>query len=246
MIDMQGILSEYLPLQLINFGDVYAPENHPEAWLDEYDFSWRPIVDGNESEPQIYLGDTPMRFSVEEKRHNKASHIKQELGDRLLRLPPVSSCWGSGSLMLYSELADKLTFTPILGVTKTPATLVDAAGDEREGFTALSFHKIFFHQRVNLRLAGVPIQQRPIIRILLKGNSDTYLVHKSILDDWQKAGVETVCYDIKESHQSFNFLCNLKMYYGSVASLDYGNLDDFQNGKNPLLDGYFLFDDDNN
>lgn len=244
MIDMQGILSEYLPLQLINFGDVYAPENHPEAWLNEYDFSWRPIVDEDENEPQIYLGDMPMRFAVEEKQDDKTGHIKQELGEQRLRLPPLSACWGSGSLMMRSDLADKLAFTPILGVTKTPATLVDAAGDEREGFTALSFHKVFFHQRANVRLAEVPAQQRPIIRILLKGNSDTYLVHKSLLDEWQKAGVETVCYDIKEKHQSFDYLCNLKMYYGSVASLSYRNLQDFQNGKEPLFNDQLFADDD--
>lgn len=242
MIDMQGVLSEYLPLQLINFGDVCAPESNPDAWLNEYDFSWHPIVDEDETAAQIYLGDAPMRFGVEGD-HEKAEFIKRELGDQLLRLPPVSSCWGSGSLMLRGDLADNLAFTPILGVTKTPATLVDAAGDEREGFTVLSFHKILFHERANLRLAEVPEEQRPLIRILLKGNSDTYLIHKSILDEWQQAGVETVCYNIKEKHQSFNSLCNLDMYYGSVGTLGYKNIDDFQNSKEPL---YYddLFEDD--
>ena len=106
----------------------------------------------------------------------------------------------------------------------------------------MSFHKILFHERANLRLAEEPAEQRPIIRILLKGNSDTYLVHQSVLDAWQKAGVETVCYDIKEKYQSFSNLCNLDMYYGSLGSVSFRNMDDFQNNNEPMF--YDELDDD--
>lgn len=234
MNDMQGILTEYLPLQLIRFGGVYATEGNPKVCLGEYDFVWRPIMEGGESEPQLYLGDSPMRFGVDGAT-DKAQYIKQALGDQKLRLPEVSGCWGSGSLMLCNELAQTLSFSPILGVTKTPAIITDAAGEERMEYTAISFHKIFFHERASMRLATVPASQRPIIRILLKSHSDTFLIHKSLLSEWKKLDIGTVCFDIKTQYQSFNTLCNLGMYFGSVGTVSFRTLDDFQHNREPIF-----------
>ncbi|GEK09998.1 hypothetical protein J8Z24_17835 [Pseudoalteromonas sp. SCSIO 43201] len=230
MNDLQGILSEYLPLQLIRFGEVYGPEDDPDMWLSEYDFIWRPIVDEGEQVPQLYLGDEPMRFGVDCET-DKAGYIKQSLGHQPLRLPEISSCWGDSSLMLRNDLLEGVEFSPILGVTRTSATIVDAAGDERTGFTALSFHKVFFHERARLRFENIPVSKRLIIRMLLKRHSDTFFIHKSLLAKWKELDIETVCFNIKAHHLSFKTLCNLEMYYGSVGSNSYQTLDDFQHNR---------------
>lgn len=239
MIDMDGILADYLPLQLIRFGDVYAPDEQPEVWLNEYDFIWRPAAPDNKDQ-QLYFGVEPIRFTVEGQQ-GKAKYINQALAGAPLRLPNISMCWGDESLMLSDTLADKLDFSAMLGVTRTAATLVDAAGQERSGFTALSFHKVFFHQRVTTRLAQVPAQQRPIIKILLKRHRHTYLVHKSILAAWQEQGIQDVCYDIAPKYQSFKRLCNLDMYFGSVATVSFSSLADFQQQTSPI---WWAEDDD--
>ncbi len=228
MRDMEGILSEYLPLQVISYGDVYAPDEDPDAWLNEYDFYWKPIVEGHA--PQLYLSEKTMRFGPESERDKKQA-IKNQLNGADLRLPKISNCWGDGSIMFSNTLADKLSFSPILGVTKTAATIVDAAGVERKGFTAFSFHKIFFHQRITTRLATLPAEQRPIIRVLLKGNRDTYFVHKAVLEQWQKLGVEDVLYDIDEKFQSFQSLCNEEFYFGSGGSRCFKSLAEFQSNQ---------------
>ena len=240
MRDMQGILQEYMPLQLNDFGAVYASEEHPNVWLSEYDFSWRPVTDDTENTPQLYFDKTHMHFSNEGEQE-KAEHIKKALGTQLLRLPEVSACWGESSLMIRNDLADKLIFSPRLGVTRVPATLIDAAGDERVGYTALSFHKVFFHERITLRFADIPAEQRPIIRIKLKSMGDTFLIHKSLLAQWQLLGVQTVVYDIEEKYQSFNTLCNLDMYSFCYGNNSYFSLDDFQRNNNPMY--WSMFDD---
>lgn len=227
---MDGILAEYLPLQIIATGDIYASDEVPQAWLNEYDFDWQPYVDGHlasDDTPQLYLGDKAMTFGVED-NYDKAPFIKQQLNNSLLRLPKISMCWGGKSLMLDNQLAAQLAFSPILGVTRTQACIVDAAGDKRNGFTALSFHKSFFHERVTDRLAEVEAKLRPIIKVQLKKHNQTYLIHKSILKQWQELGVDDVCFDIREQHQSFQYLCNAEMYYGSGGTRSFANLADYQ------------------
>lgn len=227
---MEGIWADYLPLQIISVGDVYASDEEPDAWLSEYDFEWRPYVDDSlecDDTPQRYLGDKPMTFGVED-NYNKASVIKSQLQGELLRLPKVSCCWGDDSIMLSSELAEKLEFAPNLGVTRSTATIVDAAGDKQKGFTALSFHKTFFHERVSKRLACLDAPLRPIIKVQLKAHSQTYFIHKSVLQEWKKMGVEDVCFDVSEQHQSFNYLCNAEMYFGSGGARCFKNLADYQ------------------
>lgn len=230
MKDMTGIWAEYLPLQIISVGDIYASEDEPDAWLNEYDFEWRPYVnDSLESDdtPQRYLGDKPMTFGVED-NYNKAAVIKSQLLGQQLRLPKVSSCWGDDSLMLSNELAEGLEFAPSLGVTRSAATIVDAAGDKHKGFTALSFHKSFFHERVAKRLVSLDPKLRPIIKVKLKAHSQTYFIHKSVLQKWKDLGVEDVCFEVSDQHQSFNYLCNAEMYFGSGGARCFKSLADYQ------------------
>lgn len=230
MKDMKGIFTEYLPLQIVSVGDVYASDDLPEAWLNEYDFDWRPLIDGSvesEDTPRRYLGDTTMTFGVED-NYNKASVIKQKLNGEKLRLPKISACWGDKSLMLSNELAGKLRFSPILGVTKTEAIIIDAAGEKRSGFTALSFHKSFFHDRVTKRLNSIDAVSRPIIKVQLKGHTHAYFIHKSVLENWQLAGIDDVRFDVSEQHQSFNYLCNAEMYFGSGGTRCFKTLEDYQ------------------
>lgn len=232
MKDMDGILKEYLPLQLIGFGDVYADEDGDEnAWLSEYDFIWKPKVK-DDSTPQVFLGDEALTFIPDGQDKRKA--LKNKIGDKQLRLPKLSECWGHESLMIANELAEKLTFSGILGVTRTKAEIIDAAGDKHSGFTALSFHKALFYERLESRLEHVSPELRPIIKVSLKPHTSTYLIHKSVLEQWQQAGVEDVLYDIEEKHCALKNLIKNDYYHGHGGNRDFSNMDDFLLNRNPM------------
>lgn len=98
MIDMQGILSEYLPLQLIYFGDVYADEDgDPYAFLNEYDFIWQPISE-NRSRPHLFLGEEVVRFKPESGK-DKVENLNRRTGGNLCVCPKFqpaqvnTRCW---------------------------------------------------------------------------------------------------------------------------------------------------------
>ena len=79
MEDMQGILNEYKPLQIIRYGEVYGNDSEEtEAWLSEYDFIWKPITE-LDCAPKLYLGGEPMHFGVEDK-YDKADALKTAAG----------------------------------------------------------------------------------------------------------------------------------------------------------------------
>lgn len=235
MLDITGILSDYLPLQVISFGDVYGEESDYESWLNEYDFSWSPKV-GGRHKPQLYFGDEELVFETEGK--NKQEALQAKLNGQLLRLPKISYCWGNQSIMVANELADQLSFSPILGVTRTKATVIDAAGQTRDDFTAFSFHKSFFHERTNTRFEKIETTLRPIININLKKSSTVLLVHKSVLEAWQQIGIEDVLYDISEEHLSLKKLINNDMYFSHAGSRCYRTLNDFQENVKPMCDFY--------
>jgi len=233
MKDMTGILKDYLPLQFIDFGDVYADEDgDSNAWLNEYDFIWKPKVDSKYA-PQLYLGDEPLTFITDGK--NKRSSLKDKIGDKQLRLPKISMCWGSQSLMVADELAEHLTFSEILGVTRTKAEIIDAAGDKRQGFTALSFHKDLFHERVETRLEHVTSELRPIIKVHLTASNSIYLIHKNVLNKWQQAGIEDVSYDIDDQHCKLKSLMKEDFYSVSAGSRNFKNMEDFLFNQNPII-----------
>ena len=233
MEDMTGILKDYLPLQLVGYGDVYADEEGDEnAWLNEYDFIWKPKVD-SEDTPQVYLGDQTICFIT--KGRDKRDALKNKIGDKLLRLPKISNCWGKESLMMADELAEALTFSEILGVTRTKAEIIDAAGDKRQGYTAFSFHKVLFHERIETRLEHVSAELRPIIKVFLKAHSSTYLIHKDVLEKWQHANVEDVAYNIDDEHRKLRNLERAEFYYGSSGNRDFSNMEDFLLNQNPRI-----------
>ncbi|HAS61303.1 MAG TPA: hypothetical protein DCS35_01275 [Vibrio sp.] len=234
MLDMHGILSEYLPLQLIHFGDVYADKDgDPMAWLDEYDFEWQPIVDTKYT-PQLYFGDEVMHFAPKDR--NKKASLQKRLGGQPLRMPKVSECWGDQSLLIANELANELQFASNLGVTRSEAVVFDAAGNEHLGYTAFSFHKSFFHERVEVRFATMPQELRPLIRISLTGYSSTYLIHKSIFEKWQSLAVEDLNYDIDADDLVLDNLIKSKFYSGHVGSRCFFSMDDFQQNQNGHID----------
>ncbi len=236
MLDMHGILRDYLPLQLIRFGDVYADkEGDQDAWLNEYDFTWQPIVE-SDCIPQLYFGDKPLSFKPEGQRDKKAA-LQARLRGEPMRMPKVSLCWGTGhSFLIANQLADELQFAANLGVTRTVADIFDAAGNQHSGYTAFSFHKTFCHEKVESRFALVPEALRPIIAVKLKGHRSTCLIHRLLLDRWKELGVDDINYDIQQEFLSLSNLIKAKSYYGVAGSRTFGNMDDFQNNINGVID----------
>ncbi|ARC94997.1 hypothetical protein B6A42_26585 (plasmid) [Vibrio coralliilyticus] len=234
MMDMQGILSEYLPLQLIHVGDVYAdPEGDPHAWLNEYDFIWQPMSDSR-SHPHLFLGDDVVRFKPESDR-DKMEHLNRRTGGQPLRMPKISTCSGPYTLLLANALADELEFSDKLGITRSAAEVHDAAGHLHTDFTALSFHKVWFHHRFETRFHDLPSAQRLLVCIETHHSSSTFLIHQSLLEHWQQRGVEDVNYDIEPEHQRLTTLMTQRHYWGS-RTRSFANLDDFQQNRNGQID----------
>lgn len=230
MIDIQGILSEYLPLQLIYFGDVYADKDgDPYAWLNEYDFIWQPISDSR-SHPHLFLGEEVVRFKPESEE-DKIENLNHRTGGQPLRMPKISTCSGQYTLLVANELADELEFSDKLGVTRSATEVYDAAGHLHTDFTALSFHKVLFHHRFETRFNDMPSAKRLLVCIELNHYSSTFLIHQSLLERWQQRGVEEVNYDIEPEHQSLKTLMAQDHYWGSRTRW-FANLDDFQQNRN--------------
>ncbi|GLT16603.1 hypothetical protein GCM10007938_03790 [Vibrio zhanjiangensis] len=236
MIDMQGILSEYLPLQLIRFGDVYADEGgDPHAWLNEYDFIWKPISDSSSYIP-VLLGDEVVRFGPDSDR-NKVENLVRRINGQPLRMPKISICSSKYMLLVANELSDELEFTDKLGITRSASEVYDAAGHLHTNFTVLSFHKVFFHQRFETRFKDTPSDKRLLVCIELDAHSSTYLIHQSLLERWKKYGVEEVNYDIKAEHLSLNTLMTLDFYWPNRPR-SFANMDDFQQNRNGDIGDY--------
>ncbi|GAK84450.1 hypothetical protein JCM19238_2017 [Vibrio ponticus] len=234
MSDKQSILNEYLPLQLITFGDVYADEGGDEdAWLNEYDFTWQPIVD-TKYHPQLYFGDELMRFKPE--GQDKREAINRRTGGIPLRMPNISFCWGSKSLLIANELADELHFSERLGITRSQAEVTDAAGHLHHHFSALSFHKALTPQRIETRLSDVACEQRLLICIALKKHRSTFLIHQSLLERWQRLGIEDIHFEVEEKYRSLETLMAGKFYSARYTQRCFRNLDDFQHNQNAMLD----------
>jgi len=100
--------------------------------------------------------------------------------------------------MFNDELLNSLKFSPILGITKTTATITDVIDDVHEGYTALSFHKALSYTRVESRLKEIPVEQRPIICIALTTFGRAFVVHKSVLEQWKALGVEDIQYNFED------------------------------------------------
>ncbi|WP_104041384.1 hypothetical protein [Vibrio hyugaensis] len=236
MIDMQGILSAYLPLQLIRFGDVYADEGgDPYAWLSEYDFIWKPISDCSSHTP-VFLGDEVVRFGPDSDQ-NKIENLDRRIGGQPLRMPKISICSSRYMLLVANELADELEFSDKLGITRSATAVYDAAGHLHTNFTALSFHKVFFHHRFESRFKDIPSANRLLICIELDAHSSTFLIHQSLLERWQDYGIEEVNYDVKTEHLSLNKLMTLDRYWPNRPR-SFANMDDFQQNRNGRIDDY--------
>ncbi|UTZ41425.1 hypothetical protein [Vibrio campbellii] len=155
----------------------------------------------------------------------------------LLRMPKISICSSRYILLVANELADQLEFSDKLGITRSVAEVYDAAGNLHTNFTALSFHKVFFHQRFETRFKNIPKESRLLVRVELDASSSTFLIHQSLLENWQKCGIEEVNYDIKDEHLSLNKLMTLN-YYWPHRTCSFANMDDFQQNINGMIDSY--------
>ena len=237
MLDEQGILKDYLPFHVIHVGDVC--DDHPEygestGYLSEYDFTWQLQTESRDT-PQMYLGDKPLVFKSEgadNKNDEFLPALQSKIGNNPLRIPRISSCWGMDqSMMFATELADQLSFSPILGITRTEATLIDSAGHEHTGFTALTFHKALRADRIELRLKDLPVSERPILPVALK-DRNVLLIHKDVLAEWKQQGIDDVEYEPDEEYQRLASLEKMTMYYQSGGNRDFSTLQDYQDNKN--------------
>lgn len=238
MLDMQGILKDYRPLQIIDVGDVtdtHAEHGEYTPYFNGYNFSWQPDVETRNT-PQVYLGEGTMKFKPEYGLDLSQEEVKEKLQGQKLRLPKMSYCWGrDGSVMMADELATKLNFSPILGVVTTPAIITDALGDEHSGYTALSFHKALTYDRIEQRLADVPEEQRLIVMISLKSHTRALFIHKSLLEQWQAAGVDDVVYEFKDKDLQLKKIIKNDMYFGSGGGRDFRSVMDYQLNQNGMV-----------
>ncbi len=240
MLDRQGILSQYRPFHPYS---VEVMDTHPDygeellTLLNEYDFSFQPQAedDDDSNTPQVYWGDEPLTF-VTERGNNKiiAKMAQDKLAGQPLRLPLINRCWGRNQSWMFSNsLVESLSFSPILGITRTPATIVDAVGQHRQGYTALTFHKFLTADRIESRLANVPVEQRLIVPVSMKEKTDgILLIHESLMQQWQQQGVTDIEYEISDEHLSLAELEENDMYYQSAGSMNFYTMDDYQNNRN--------------
>ncbi len=244
MLDRQGILSQYRPFHPYS---VEIMDTHPDygeellTLLNEYDFSFQPQAeDGDDSNtPQLYWGDEPLTF-VTERGHKPiiTKMIQDKLAGQTLRLPLINRCWGRQQSWMFSDtLVDSLSFSPILGITRTPATIIDAAGQHRQSYTALTFNKFLTADRIESRLADIPVEQRLIMPVRLKGEEEDnensiLLIHESLMERWQQQGVTDIGYDIPDDYLSLAELAENDRYYQSAGSMNFYTMDDYQNNRN--------------
>ncbi|MCE0556858.1 hypothetical protein [Motilimonas sp. E26] len=231
MLDMQGILKEYRPLQMFSVDVCEKSGDEYIEYLNEYNFTWQPEPkDGGIA--QLFTGEEPLTFHGKRSDPLAVKALKAKLGNNPLRLPVISFCWGQEqSIMLSNKIADDIYFSPILGVTRTPATIIDATKQTRSGYTVFSFHKVFSYARVESRLADVPVAQRLMIRIQLTAHKSMYLVHQSLLTRWQAAGVTELAYDFDNQSLNLKQLIKKGSYTSSAGYQTFDSLADYQKCK---------------
>lgn len=240
MNDTDGILAEYVPLRIKDIESIYATEDNDEFHdlLERGNFDWCIEAQRNETMNQIFDG-TPHIFSGEAKG-NKA--LATALEGKPLRLPLISYCYGSESIMFHNSLIQDFDFSPILGVITTPTIIRDATLSLRMGYSALSFHKSLSAQRINSRLANLPISQRPILKMSLYNNtSSALLIHKSIFERWQELEIQDVEYTFDNNYGyddgnndilSLPTLLKKEHYYGGGEAVYFESIQEYQQAKN--------------
>ncbi|MCE2570370.1 hypothetical protein [Motilimonas eburnea] len=230
MLDMQGILKEYLPLSVYSAGVCEKEGDDYIEYLNEYDFSWQPDeIDGDTA--QIFTGETPVIFHSE-RRGRVSQALIAKLNGEALRLPAISFCWGRDqSIMMADELIKGIFFSPILGVTRTPATLHDSAGQERHGYSVLSFHKVLTYARAESRLATIPVAERQLLRIKLTSYTSLYLAHQSLLARWKSMAIKDIAYDFEDKSLNLKQLMQRDSYCNHAGSRHYTSLNAYQNNE---------------
>jgi len=234
VLDMQGILQHYRPLQIIGVGDVtdhHKVHGAYTSYLNCDNFRWQPEVNTRHT-PQLYLGEGMLNFKPKSGIEVTQAELKAKLHGQRLRLPQVSFCWGlNRSIMLADALARPLSFSPILGVVTTPAMITDVLGDEHTGYTALSFHKALTYDRIEQRLAAVPAEQRPMLMIALGGQRRALFIHENWLAQWQAAGVDDVAYEFSDKSLQLKKMLKNNHYHGSAGNRDFKSVMDYQTNQ---------------
>ncbi len=108
MLDRDGILSQYRPFHPYS---VKIMDTHPDygeellTLLNEYDFSFQPQVEDDDSNtPQVYWGDESLTF-VTERGHKPiiAKMIQDKLAGQTLRLPLINRCMGRSQSWMFNN-----------------------------------------------------------------------------------------------------------------------------------------------
>ncbi|MDO6525080.1 hypothetical protein Q4519_05230 [Motilimonas sp. 1_MG-2023] len=110
MLDMQGILKEYRPLQMFSVDVCEKSGDEYIEYLNEYNFTWQPEPkDGGIA--QLFTGEEPLTFHGKRSDPLAVKALKAKLGNNPLRLPVISFCWGQEqSIMLSNKIADDIFF----------------------------------------------------------------------------------------------------------------------------------------
>jgi len=236
MLNQTGILQHYRPLQPFFPGDIY--DKHPDygdehfPYLNEYDFIWQPHTDQRQV-PQLFV-DEALSFKPDDscRGGDEAALLTARLKGQPLRMPAISRCWGRTLVyMLRDDLLDGIEFAPVLGITRTRATLNDATGTQHSGFSALCFHKALSPARAEKRLAQVAEEQRLLLPLHLAAQNNVILIHESLLQRWLQQGA-CLAQTFNEQCLDLAQLARNDFYYPSAGSQDYFSLDDYQHDRN--------------
>lgn len=226
----KGILAQYLPLEIKSMHSVYAGVYQAEAsesdphLLSYVNFEWQ-LDKQRRSDIKSKLYGVGDYLFCGEKRHSKL--LAQHLNGALLRLPLISYCWGSQSIMMANELAEPLNFADNLGVVKSNATIIDPALTERSGYTTLSFFKRLNPERIEERFACLAQSERPIICMRLYDGSKAFMVHRNVLDKWRSMGVKEVNY--APELNNLDDLLQARHFFGSSGfGHEYYSLESYQ------------------
>lgn len=231
MNNVKGILEDYLPLNLYTLDDVGEEDMEQRDYgftLRAEHFEWIRFSDRRKSsQAQIYDG-SDQTFCPVKQRAPKAKAI---LNGKALRLPKISYCWPGKSLMLANELMEDIGLAPNLGIVETKADIVDAVQEKHQGYTALSMHKSFSLLRVQQRLSTLPIEQRSLINLKCHEFEGILLIHKSVLDKWQKKGISEINYHFNDRQLDLPERLKSGVHQATLGMVEYQSFADYQSAK---------------
>lgn len=236
MDNVDKILHEYTLLRIKDLEGVLSDDEN--LWCDDggyqilgEHFEWIRFSDRRRStQDRIYDGSAQVFCA----NARKTKGVVEALNGAIMRMPNISSCYGDESIMVTNDMMKDIGLAPNLGIIASPATIMDLTKHKHEGFTALSFHKVFSVGRVAQRLLQLPASERTIIPIRRGKHDMTLLIHKAVLNKWQAAGIDEIEYDTSDFEVPLKEVLSSGQHYRAAKSLCYNSMDNYQQNREGL------------